>query len=310
MIPQRNTAGSRRKVDVKSEDVLRVVRRHGRAPGYLVAILSEIQETYRYLPEKALRIISEETKTSLVDVYGTATFYRFFSLKPKGTHVISVCTGTACHVRGGRNVVEELKRRLGVNAGETTPDGKFTLDTVNCLGACALGPIVAAHGRHFSNVSAAKVAGVIQAVRSGRLPGQDGDALILDVSCPHCGVSLMDSEVPLDGHPSIQLLADFGRETGSARVSSIYGQCVARTERAIPRDATVVLHCPHCRRSVMGPPNCLECGAPMARLAVRGGAIGICSRCGCDGHTLDVNGRCHDMTNTPKLTAKKGMARE
>src|SRR5690606_22695369 len=104
------------------------------------------------LPEQALREVADATGRPLVDVYGVATFYRAFSLKPRGKHVCTVCLGTACHVRGAPAVVSAFEKRLAVKAGETTSDEEFTLETVACLGACALGPIVVADGHYFSNV--------------------------------------------------------------------------------------------------------------------------------------------------------------
>ncbi|MBM4040967.1 MAG: NAD(P)H-dependent oxidoreductase subunit E [Planctomycetes bacterium] len=132
----------------------------------LISILEEIQEQYGYLPERALRAVAETTGRSLVDVYGVATFYRAFSLRPRGKHLVSVCLGTACHVRGAPVTLGEFERQLGVKAGETTEDGEFTLETVNCLGACALGPIVVVDGRYFSNVRTAKAREIIRRVRA------------------------------------------------------------------------------------------------------------------------------------------------
>ncbi len=132
----------------------------------LIGILGEIQGRYGYLPEMALRAVAETTGRSLVDVYGVATFYRAFSLRPRGKHLISVCLGTACHVRGAPVTLGEFERQLGVRAGETTEDGEFTLETVNCLGACALGPIVVVDGRYFSNVRTPKAREILKRVRA------------------------------------------------------------------------------------------------------------------------------------------------
>lgn len=129
--------------------------------GSLIATLEEIQAEHGYLSEEALRAVSAQTGRSLVDVYGVATFYHSFSLKPRGKHLICACLGTACHVRGAPSIVEEFERCLGVRAGETTSDGEFTLETVNCLGACALGPIVVVDGRYFSNVDPAGVKDIV-----------------------------------------------------------------------------------------------------------------------------------------------------
>ncbi len=149
------------------EIVARILAGHDGAHGALIAVLEEVQSEYGYLPEEALRAVAGQTGRSLVDIYAVATFYRSFSLNPRGRHVIYVCLGTACHVRGAPMVVEEFERRLGIKAGETTHDGEFTLDTVNCLGACALGPIVVVDGRYFSNVDTAEVKGILKDVRAG-----------------------------------------------------------------------------------------------------------------------------------------------
>ncbi len=125
-----------------AENVLAIVRKHQNGWGGMISLLTEVQSVYGYLPEEALRIIASATGASLADIYGVATFYRAFSLQPRGKHHVCVCMGTACHVRGAQMVVEEFARRLGINPGETTPDGNYSLETVNCLGACALGPIV------------------------------------------------------------------------------------------------------------------------------------------------------------------------
>jgi len=143
--------------------VLAIANRHEGSHGALIAMLEEIQELYGYLPEDALRLLARDTGRSLVDVYGVATFYRAFSLKPRGKHHICACVGTACHVRGAAQVVQEFERQLNIRAGETTEDGEFTLETVNCLGACALGPIVLVDGKYYSNVDPAGVKKIIKA---------------------------------------------------------------------------------------------------------------------------------------------------
>ena len=146
----------------------------------LMAILEEVQAEYGYLPEHALRTVANETGRSLVDIYGVATFYRSFSLKPRGRHLICACQGTACHVRGAARVVEELQRQLGVASGETTPDNEFTLEMVNCLGACALGPIVVVDGTYYSNVTTSKVKRILEeAAASGQVAE---DALPVEAS--------------------------------------------------------------------------------------------------------------------------------
>src|SRR4030042_4307727 len=132
------------------QTILKILETHRGERGELIAILEEIQATYSYLPEEALRIVAEKTGRSLVDIYGVATFYKSFSLKPRGKHLLSVCLGTACHVRGGSSIAEAFERHLGIMAGETTPDKEITLDTLNCLGASALGPLVGGDGHYLS----------------------------------------------------------------------------------------------------------------------------------------------------------------
>ena len=158
-----------------AEHVSEIVGKHAGSRGGLIAILQDIQGRYGYLPAEALKAVATQTGRPLVDVYGVATFYHSFSLKPRGKHLCSVCLGTACHVRGGPVIAREFARVLDVPAGETTGDREFTLETVNCLGACALGPIVVADGHYFSNVSPAGVADIVRANsrRTGQLRGKD-----------------------------------------------------------------------------------------------------------------------------------------
>jgi len=160
-------AKTRAPEDGDLKHVLAILDKHAEDGHGLIAILEEIQRRYGYLPEKALRTVGERTGRSLVDIYGVATFYRSFSLQPRGKHLISACLGTACHVRGAARIVEALERQLGIKTGETTPDKEFTLETVNCLGACALGPVVVIDGHYFSNVDTAGVNRILEKARAG-----------------------------------------------------------------------------------------------------------------------------------------------
>ena len=110
----------------------------------VISVLQDINQSLGYLPEEAIRYVSRKTNVPLLALYHVATFYKAFSLTPRGKHVIRVCLGTACHVRGAPLLLEALKARLGIEPGQTTPDKKFTLETVNCLGTCAMGPVVVA----------------------------------------------------------------------------------------------------------------------------------------------------------------------
>ena len=140
-----------------SKKVSAIVEKYGGSQDSLVSILQDIQSEYRYLPEEAIRVVAQQLEISLIRVYGVATFFKAFSLEPRGEHIVSVCLGTACHVRGAPAVLDEMKRRLSIEAGETTPDMEFTLETVNCVGACALGPIVVIDGEYHGQVGPVKV---------------------------------------------------------------------------------------------------------------------------------------------------------
>ncbi len=122
----------------------------------LIALLSEIQERYHYLPHNALILLSETLDIPLSQIYGVATFYHAFSLNPRGAHLVRVCMGTACHVRGAPHILNRLETKLNVHAGETTRDRNVTLETVNCLGACALGPIAVVDGKYNGQMDIAK----------------------------------------------------------------------------------------------------------------------------------------------------------
>ncbi len=133
-----------------------ILDRYDRNPAQLIPILQDVQRAVNYLPREALEGISEKLDIPLVRIYAVATFYKAFSLKPRGKHIIQVCMGTACHVRGGARILDKMVRDLGVGPGETTKDMNFTLETVNCLGACALGPIVVVDGEYHGQMNPPK----------------------------------------------------------------------------------------------------------------------------------------------------------
>lgn len=125
--------------------------------GMLISILQDIQAEYNYLPKETLIHVAEKLDIPLIQVYRVATFFKAFSLKPRGKHLINVCLGTACHVRNAVRVKEKIERELGIKAGDTTDDLNFTLETVNCLGACALGPIVVVDEEYHGQMNTVKV---------------------------------------------------------------------------------------------------------------------------------------------------------
>jgi len=276
------------------DSVSAIVDQHAGRRGGLIAILQDIQARYGYLPAEALKVAAERTGRPLVDVYGVATFYGSFSLQPRGKHVCSVCLGTACHVRGGVSVVQEFERALGASPGETTEDREFTLETVNCLGACALGPIAVVDGHYFSNVAPASVKGVVERARAGldKVEVQTDQRIFpVEVSCARCNHSLMDPEHPVDGHPSIRVTVAYNHVHEHIWLSSLYGSYNVESEHGIPADSVADFFCPHCHAHLAGSSNCPECRMPMVPMIVRGGGIvQICSRRGCRGHILDLGG--------------------
>ena len=266
--------------------------------GGLISILEDIQAKFGYLPEMELRTVAQETGRSLVDLYGVATFYRAFSLTPRGRHLISACLGTACHVRGGPAIAKEIEKQLGIKAGQTTEDKEFTFETVNCLGACALGPVVVVDGHYFPKVNPAMVRDIIAKATAGLdMVEVDTDQRIfpVEVSCARCNHSLMDSDHKIDGYPSIRVTVSFGNKHGWLTLSSLYGSYNVSSEYEIPPDTVVNMFCPHCHAELIGGAKCGECGAPMVPMIVRGGGVvQICTRRGCRGHILDLGGTTID----------------
>jgi len=277
--------------EVIVEDILKIIEKHYKQRGEFIALLNKIQAEYGYLPEKSLRIISEKTGRSLVDIYSVATFYSSFTLKPRGKHIISACLGTACHVRGAPRVIETFEQQLGIKTGQTTPDKQFTLDTVNCLGACALGPVVVIDGQYFSNVKKSKVSQILEQSRQGYEipPSEKENGMFFGVSCPHCNHSFMDNTYKIDGHPSIKLTISLDRREGWLRVSSLYGSHNNVVEFELPLGTVVDFLCPHCSMELHSSFYCPMCDASMVPMLVDGGGIvEICSRQGCKNHMLDL----------------------
>jgi len=272
----------------KLQRVDAIVKRYKANRDSLISILQDIQSEYRYLPEEALRRVAESLNLPHIQVYGVATFYKSFSLKPRGKHMCSVCTGTACHVRGAPVITEEFERQLETRAGDTTPDNEFTLETVNCLGACALGPIVVVDGHYFSNVNSSGVKKIIKKTRSGLDKvnvNSDRRIFPVAVNCSRCNHSLMDPDHLIDNAPSIRVTVSFERKHGWLRLSSLYGSHSLDCEYEIPSDTVVNVFCPHCHAELKGASDCPDCGAPMISMIVRGGGIvQVCSRRGCKGH--------------------------
>lgn len=144
-----------------------IVKKHGKDKSSLIAVLQDIQEVFNYLPKEALDAAGRALGIPASRVYEVATFYNAFSLKPRGEHIVKICTGTACHVRGASAIQDKMERTIGIKPGETSADNKFTLETVNCVGACALGPVVVIDTEYHGQVTMAKVDKIIGKLKEG-----------------------------------------------------------------------------------------------------------------------------------------------
>ena len=134
-----------------------ILKKYGKDKSQLVSILQDIQTEYNYLPREALEKLSKKMDIPQSQIYSMATFFRAFSLKKRGRHIVNVCLGTACHVRGAELIVESLERQLGVGRGQTTQDLNYTLESVNCMGCCATGPVVKIGEEYFGHMTNDKV---------------------------------------------------------------------------------------------------------------------------------------------------------
>jgi NADH-quinone oxidoreductase subunit E len=152
-------------MEIDTVKITGIIGKYGTYKNVLIPVLQDIQAEYNWLPQETLEIVSRELGIPLMDVYGVATFYRTFSLKPRGKNIITVCLGTACHVRGGQRIADFFSREMGIAAGETTKDMKFTFETVNCLGACALGPIVVVNGAYHGQMTTTKATILLKGIR-------------------------------------------------------------------------------------------------------------------------------------------------
>lgn len=144
------------KIEIRQEDVSKIKEicaSYNRDPQELINILHGCQEHFGYLPAEIQEVISAETGIPVAKIYGVVTFYSFFSMTPKGKHPISICMGTACYVRGAERVLEEFKKELKLQVGQTTPDGKFSLSSLRCVGACGLAPVVLIGDKTYGRVA-------------------------------------------------------------------------------------------------------------------------------------------------------------
>lgn len=142
-----------------------IIERHPKEERYTLAILQDIQRKYKYIPREALEALAEYLDTPVSRLYGMATFYKALSLTPKGEHIITVCDGTACHVAGLMIKLDELEKILGIKARQTTEDLKFSIDTVNCIGCCAIAPVMMINERYYGNLTPKMVQEILDVYR-------------------------------------------------------------------------------------------------------------------------------------------------
>ncbi len=162
---------------IEPEKIDAIISKWNSDAEFTIEMMQDVQDLYRHLPRQALMRISKATKTDLGRLYHIATFYKAFSLEPRGEHSIQVCMGTACHVKGATRVMDALARTLDVEPGKTTPDLKYTLEGVRCLGCCSLAPVVAMDDEIFSHVDSSMVTRVMRRhERTMRERGEEGDA--------------------------------------------------------------------------------------------------------------------------------------
>ena len=164
VMPQTQQSNNHLENDINGieEKVDAILNKYDRNKNSLISILLDIQSEYNYLPKDTLLMVSDKLNIRLIEIYTVATFYTVFSLKPRGKYIINVCVGTACHVRGGRRIVDKIQKELKIAVGDTTDDMLFTLETVRCLGACALGPVMVINGEYHGQLSTKKANTVLQ----------------------------------------------------------------------------------------------------------------------------------------------------
>ncbi len=154
-----------------SPTITTLLEGHRSQPHQLIEALQDVQKHYGYISEDSMRSISDELGVSLMEVYSVASFYKAFSLQPRGKNIIAVCTGTACHVRGAKMVLNQAISQIGAEPGEISKDGLFTIEHVNCLGACALGPVVTENESVHHHMDPGKLRKLIKSLKKGDKEG-------------------------------------------------------------------------------------------------------------------------------------------
>jgi len=152
-------------IDIDFSKTREIMEKYPCERKYTLAILQDIQRTYNFIPRESLTMLSEYLNLPLSKLYSMATFYKALSLKPKGENIIKVCDGTACHIRSSNVILNEVESILKIKPGDTTEDGKFSLETVNCLGSCAIAPVMVINDKYYGKVTAAMVREILNGYR-------------------------------------------------------------------------------------------------------------------------------------------------
>lgn len=150
---------------ISETDIKEVVAQHPVDPRLALAILQDLQQTFNYIPREALPLAAAHLGIKAAQLYSMATFYKALSLVPKGRHIIKVCNGTACHLKGSLNLVDGVRRALGISPGETSPDGEFSVELVNCLGSCAIAPVMVVDEDFHGQMTLEKISSVLAQYR-------------------------------------------------------------------------------------------------------------------------------------------------
>lgn len=148
--------------------LLSCIEKHKSEAGALMPVMHEAQNIYGYLPSEVQTVIAENLNVPLAEVYGVATFYSQFSLQPKGKHQISVCLGTACYVKGSDKILDAIEKELNISCGECTPDGKFSIDSCRCVGACGLAPVMMVNEEVYGKLEPSKIKGILDSYREAK----------------------------------------------------------------------------------------------------------------------------------------------
>jgi len=155
---------------IQIKEIQEMLDKYPQEPRFALAAMQDMQRLYNYVPRAGLLALGAHIGRTEAQLYSMATFYKALSLEPKGKHIIKVCDGTACHIRGSGNIISGIKRAIGIAPGDTTEDGEFTLELVNCVGACALAPVMVIDGEYYGGVTPDKLPAIFEGCVSG--PGE------------------------------------------------------------------------------------------------------------------------------------------